>query len=61
MATVELPDAHSPPVKINFFRLMQGARIDVLLLTKSLRCASDQRLDVVDNLADIVGYPSGGV
>src|SRR5262245_61017091 len=40
---------------------MQNARIDVLLLTKRLRCTSDQLSRVVDNLADIVRDPSGGV
>jgi hypothetical protein len=26
-----------------------------------LRCTGDERIDVVDNLADVIGYPSGRV
>jgi hypothetical protein len=58
---VDLTYAHSPPSEVNFLHLMQDTRVDVLLLTKRLRCARDQCLDIVDNLADVVGYPSSGV
>jgi hypothetical protein len=34
---------------------MEGARVDVLLLAEGLRRAGDEGVNVVDNLADVVG------
>jgi hypothetical protein len=61
MTGFDLTDAYPPPVKVNFLHFVQGARVDVLLLTKRLRCTSDQRFHVVDNLADVVRNASGRV
>jgi hypothetical protein len=40
---------------------VERSSVNVLLLPKSLRCAGDQRLNVVDNTADVVGDPSGRI
>jgi hypothetical protein len=40
---------------------MERAGVDVLLLTKGLRGTRNQCLNVVDNLADVIGNSSSGV
>jgi hypothetical protein len=40
---------------------VEDTRVDILLLAEGLWRASDQCVNVVDNLADVVGNPSGGV
>ena len=52
---------HPPPGDVDGLYLVEGTCVDIVLITKSLRRTSDQRLDVVDNPADVVGDPSGGV
>jgi hypothetical protein len=53
--TFDLTHAHLTAGDIDGLDLMEGARVDVLLLAEGLRRAGDEGVNVVDNLADVVG------
>jgi hypothetical protein len=40
---------------------MERTRVDVLFVAKGFGGASGQRINVVDNLADVIGNSSGGI
>jgi hypothetical protein len=52
---------HAPSSAVDFYDFVEGARVDILLVAERLWRARDQCINVVDNLADVVGNPSGGV
>jgi hypothetical protein len=60
-AIAHLLHAHPPLCQVYFHDLVESSSVNILLLLKSLRCTGDQRLNVVDNPADVVGDPSGGI
>ena len=57
-ATVKLAHVHAPPGEVDLLHLVEGAGVDVLFVAEGLRCTGDERINVVDNLADIVGNSS---
>jgi hypothetical protein len=61
VAIVHAPHPHAPSRPVDLYDFVEGARVDMLFIAEGLRRASDQRLNVVDNLADVVGNPSGRV
>jgi hypothetical protein len=52
---------YAPSRAVDLYDFVEGARVDILLIAEGLRRASDQPVNIVDNLADVVGNPSGGV
>jgi hypothetical protein len=61
LTVFKLAHPHPAPLEIDFLDFVKRARIDVLFVAEDLRCTGDERIDVVDNLADVIGYPSGRV
>jgi hypothetical protein len=58
-AIVKLAHVHAAAGEIDLLHLVEGAGVDVLFVAEGLRCTGDERINVVDNLADVVGNPSG--
>jgi hypothetical protein len=58
---LHLANAYLPPRRIDFFDFMADADIDPLFLPECFRSPDNERIFIVDNPADIVGNPSGGI
>ena len=51
----------APVFRVDLLDLMEHPGVDAVIGLEFLRCHRDQRFDVVDNLADVVGDASGRV
>jgi hypothetical protein len=47
--------------RVDLLDLMENTGVDAVIGLEFLRCDRDQRFDIVDNLADVVGNASGRV
>jgi hypothetical protein len=56
-----LAHADPPLLEVDLLDFVEGARVDILLVAKGFGGAGDQRLNVVDNPADVIGNPSSRV
>jgi hypothetical protein len=58
---LQIADANLSPCRVNFLDFMADADVDPLPLPKLFRRADYKCIFPVDNPADIVGDPSGGI
>ena len=58
---LKLAHTHPPPIEVDGLDFMERACIDVLLVAERLGGTRNQCLNIVDNLADVIGNPSGRV
>jgi hypothetical protein len=57
----QVADANFPPCRINFLNFMVNSDVNPFPFPKLFRSADNERIFLVDNPADIVGNPSGGI
>lgn len=60
-AAAQITDTNFPRSRIKLLDFMENPNVNPVPLPKCFRSADDERFFLVDNPADIVGDPSGGI